>query len=75
MNTRCEEVIVQLVVRTYDENGRPVREQISPQVKVFRNAQTRDFWGEVDKAVKAMQAPPPTPAPTEPTKAGKKGRR
>jgi hypothetical protein len=54
MNTRCEEVIVQLVVRTYDADGHPVREQITQQVKVFRNAQTKDFWAEVDKAVQAM---------------------
>lgn len=57
-NTRCEEVIVQLVVRTYDDEGRPVREQVSQQQKVFRNAQTLDFWAEVDKAVAAMEAKP-----------------
>jgi hypothetical protein len=56
MDTRCEEVIVQLVVRTYDADGRPVREQTSQPVKVFRNSQTVDFWGEVDKAVKAMSS-------------------
>lgn len=66
-NTRCEEVIVQLVVRTYDDLGRPVREQVSQPTKVFRNAETQDFWAQVDKAVKAMQAPPPeaTPATTK----------
>jgi hypothetical protein len=57
MDTRCEEVIVQLVVRTYDANGHPVREQTSQPVKVFRNSQTLDFWAEVDKAVKAMIPP------------------
>lgn len=61
-HTRCEEVIVQLVVRTYDDSGRPVREQVSQATKVFRNAETLDFWGEVDKAVQAMQAPPGDPA-------------
>lgn len=60
-NIRCEEVIVQLVIRTYDETGRPVLEQTSQPAKVFRNAQTRDFWAVVDKGVKAMQAPPPAP--------------
>lgn len=53
-STRCEEVIVQLVVRTYDDEGRPVLEQTSQPAKVFRNAATQDFWGEVDKAVTAM---------------------
>lgn len=62
-HTRCEEVIVQLVVRTYDDAGRPVREQVSNPVKIFRNAETRDFWNEVDKAVKAMQQPEPSVAP------------
>ena len=69
-HTRCEEVIVQLVVRTYDDAGRPVLEQTSQPIKVFRNAQTRDFWGEVDKAVKAMQQPT-KPAPVKPAKVKK----
>lgn len=61
-NTRCEEVVVQLVVRTYDDMGRPIREQMSQPTKVFRNAETLDFWAQVDKAVKLMQdVPPPDP--------------
>lgn len=70
-NTRCEEVIVQLVVRTYDDTGRPVREQVSQQTKVFRNAETRDFWAEVDKAVKAMQQPPAADPPAKGKPKGK----
>lgn len=54
-NIRCDEVIVQVIVRTYDEDGAPVREKTSQPIKVFRNAQTRDFWAEVDKSVKAME--------------------
>jgi hypothetical protein len=67
-HTRCEEVIIQLVVRTYDDDGRPVREQVSQPAKVFRNAETRDFWTTVDQAVAAMeqQAPQLTVAPTAP---------
>lgn len=65
-HTRCEEVIVQLVVRSYDDTGRPVREQVSQAVKVFRNAETRDFWAHVDKAVKAMEQPSDGPAPVKP---------
>lgn len=65
-HTRCEEVIVQLVVRTYDDTGRPIREQVSQALKVFRNAETVNFWAQVDKAVTAMQAPP-----TKPTKGAK----
>jgi len=72
-HTRCEEVIVQIVVRTYDDAGRPVREQVSQAVKVFRNAETRDFWAEVDKAVKVMtQAEQPSvPNVTAKAKKGK----
>lgn len=62
MESRCEEVIIQLVVRTYDDDGHPVREQTSQPVKVFRNSQTRDFWSEVDKAVKAIAASAPEPS-------------
>ena len=73
MHTRCEEVIVQIVVRTYDDASRPVREQTSQPVKVFRNAETRDFWAEVDKAVKVMtQAEQPSvPNVTAKAKKGK----
>jgi hypothetical protein len=65
-HTRCEEVAVQLIVRTYDDLGRPVREQVTQQFKVFRNAETQDFWAYVDQVVKTMQQPPvvePPPAP------------
>ncbi len=63
-STRCEEVIVQLVVRSYDETGRPTGERLLGQpngagglvpVKVFRNAETRDFWAWVDKQVAALE--------------------
>jgi hypothetical protein len=79
-NTRCEEVIVHLVVRTYDELGRPTDERVvgssngaggMEPIKVFRNAATQDFWGWVDTAVKAMSAPPaavPPPADKHPKK-------
>ncbi len=52
--SRCEEVFVQVVVRTYNDAGQPVREQTSPAVKVFRNAETQDFWSQVDKFVAAL---------------------
>ena len=67
-NTRCEEVIIQFVVRTYDDQGRPVRERVSQAAKVFRNAETRDFWAFVDKQVAAVeqaQAPVATPLPAK----------
>lgn len=70
---RCDVVVVQLVVTTYDEHGRPVHEEVSQPVKVFR-ARARDFWAEVDKAVKAgQQKPQPSPAPSPAPSA--KGRR
>lgn len=55
MVTTCEEVIVQIVLTTRDEHGDKVGEKTSQPIKVFRNAQTRDFWAEVDKAVQAME--------------------
>lgn len=55
-NTRCEEVIVQLVVRTYDDQNRPVQEHVSQPVKVLRNASTLNFWAAIDEHVKAMTA-------------------
>ncbi len=61
-NTRCEEVVLQLVVRTYDNAGRPIDEKVTNPVKVFRNAETLDFWGEVDKAVKVLQQQPSKPS-------------
>lgn len=70
-STRCEEVIVQLVVRRYDDAGRPVHELTSQPTKVFRNAQTRDFWAEVDKAVASMNqstSEPKAEPKTEPKK-------
>lgn len=61
-NIRCEEVLVQLVVRKYDDAGRPVGEQVSQQIKVFRNPETRDFWGSVvDKLVKEITQPAKPP--------------
>lgn len=54
MVTRCEEVVVQIVVREYDDEGHPVSEQVSQPIKVFRNAVTKDFWGHVDQTVAAL---------------------
>lgn len=74
-STRCDEVVIQLIVRTYDDVGRPVREQQSQPVKVFR-ANARDFWGEVDKQVATLAAErtePSPPAPEAPK--AKKGKR
>ncbi len=61
-NTRCEEVIVQIVARSYDDAGRPLRELVSQQVKIFRNADTRDFWSFVDTCVAALETQTPAPA-------------
>ncbi len=51
-NVRCDEVIVQLIVREYDAAGQPIGEQTSQPVKVFR-ATTPDFWAGIDSTVKA----------------------
>jgi hypothetical protein len=55
MTARCEEVIVQIVVVERDEAGDKVREQVSQPIKVFRNAQTQNFWAQADKAVMELQ--------------------
>lgn len=70
--TRCEEVIVQLVVRSYDDVGRPDGEMVTQPVKVFRNAKTHDFWAEVDKAVKQLRQAPDAPALKPPKAQGRK---
>ncbi len=54
-NMRCEEVLVQVVIVERDEAGDKVRERVSQPIKVFRNAQTKDFWAEADKAVAEFQ--------------------
>ena len=70
MKHRCEEIIVQFIVRTYDEEGFPATERILGRpnasggvdpIQVFRNAETRDFWAFVDKQVAAAEqtAKPP----------------
>lgn len=55
--TRCDIAIVQLVVTTYDAEGRPIREQTSEPIKVFRGA-APDFWADADRAVAALQGAP-----------------
>ncbi len=55
MSKRCDQVIVQVVVREYDGQGRPVGEQVSQPVNVFRAA-SPDFWTHVDTLIK--QQPP-----------------
>jgi hypothetical protein len=64
MASRCEEIVVQLIVRSYDEEGRPTGEHLLGQlngqgalvpIKVFRNAETIDFWGWVDRQVEASE--------------------
>jgi hypothetical protein len=56
---RCDEVLVTLVLREYDVNGRPINEQVvsgkSPDgspfpLKVYRG-QSENFWGLVDITV------------------------
>lgn len=74
MTIKCEEVIVQLVIRTYDDAGRPVQEQVSQAQKVFRSG--LHFWDEVDKAVAAMQTTPAaSPDPAQPAREASRKRR
>jgi hypothetical protein len=50
---RCDELIVQLVIRTYNEDGQPVREVLSRPAKVFR-ATAPDLWRDIDATVAEM---------------------
>jgi hypothetical protein len=50
---RCDELIVQMVVRTYNEDGLPVGERVSQPVKLFR-ATAPDVWGDVDRTIVAL---------------------
>ena len=73
--TRCDAIVLQLIVTEYDEHGRPIGEATSSPTKVFR-ATVPDVWAEVDKAVVAMkkqhrEQAAPTPAPAAAVK-GKK---
>lgn len=60
---RCDEIIMQVVVRGYDEQGRAVTERVSQPMKVFRGA-TGDVWAEVDAQVEAAVQAANQPAPT-----------
>jgi len=64
--TKCDEMIVQLIVRTYDEYGRVIGEAVTQPAKVFRAA-TPDWWTHVDGLIKvdarAIAAAPPPAAP------------
>lgn len=73
-STRCEEAIVQLVIRSYDDAGRPIREQVTEPLKVFRNAETHDFWKFVDKGVADIKAREKKPI-ADITEAIRKGRK
>jgi hypothetical protein len=56
--TRCDAIVLQVIVTAYDESGRPVSERVSQPVKVFR-AMTEDVWAEVDRRVAALKQTSP----------------
>ncbi len=64
---RCEEVVVQVVIRSYDDRGRPIGEATCQPIKVFR-AQALNFWHHIDtlvaESLKATPAPPAAPPPS-----------
>lgn len=56
---KLDAVIVQCVVREYDAEGAPVREIVLPASKVFRRAETEQFWDTATREVEqAMQSTP-----------------
>lgn len=62
--TRCDEVVVQVIVRSYDSYDRPIGEAMTQPAKVFRS-QAPDFWRYVDDLVRASTkaAAPKPPKP------------
>lgn len=64
--TICQAVEVRIIATQVDDCGRPVGEQISQPVKVFR-ASARDFWAEIDTLIAvAQQRPAPAPPAPDP---------
>lgn len=59
MKSRCEEVVVTVIVRTYNEADEPTGERHYQPVKVFRNADSKDFWAKVDEMIAKANASTP----------------
>lgn len=70
-HARCEEVVAQIVVRTYDEHNRPIGEAVTQPVKIFRG-QSPNFWQHIDDLIKQRTK---TPASSSPAPAAVKPRR
>ena len=49
-DVRIDSVNVQVIFTQYDKEGRPISEQVSNPIKMFR-AKSEDFWAEVDKLI------------------------
>jgi len=52
---RCDEVMVALVIREYDAQGRPQRERVTEPVKIFR-ASAPDIWALIDQDLQMQLA-------------------
>lgn len=53
---RIDEIIVAVVVREYNDEGRPIDEKQSKPVKLFR-ATNYDVWACLDAALDAIEEP------------------
>jgi hypothetical protein len=52
---QCDEVLIQAIIREYDEKGKPIGERSTQGVKIFR-AKTPNIWEEIDKDVQTLQS-------------------
>lgn len=59
-STRCESLVVRVIATEYDDQGRPIREQVSQAVKIFR-AVVPDVWAEADMVVATLSPSPRRP--------------
>lgn len=66
--TRCDVVVVQVIVTEVDDLDRPVGELVCEPVKIWR-ATAREFWrtidDRIDVMVKAREAAQPAAPPAE----------
>ena len=56
MVKRIDSIVLQAVVTSYDENGHPIHEDLSQQLKLFR-AKTTDIWTHLDELLAQTKEP------------------
>lgn len=56
MTRKCQEIVVQFIVKAYNDEGLPVGEVMSQPIKLFRGQDVKDIWAFVDEAIKQGEA-------------------